>query len=333
VSIAAEGRRLRSLRPAKSRVDPWRPQAVLVEAERGRDGRLEEGITLILTGRECPFTCIYCDLWRHTLDQPTPVGAIPAQIERALASHPAAGRSWIKLYNASNFFDRKAVPPADRSRIVELLEPFDRVVVECHPRLVGRDCLEFSGAVRGRLEVAMGLETVHPEVLPRLNKEMDLELFAAACARLRSVGAAVRAFILVGLPWIDEEESAPWAARSVEWAAARGVETTVLIPMRGGNGEMERLQLRGEWRPPTLRQFEEAVDRSLESAAGTSLLADLWDLDRLTACPRCRGARVERLARINRGGTPLPPIVCAACAPPPGDIGSDRAARGARGEV
>ena len=29
------------------------------------------------------------------------------------------------------------------------------------------------------------LETIHPEILPRLNKQMTLDDFAAACARLR----------------------------------------------------------------------------------------------------------------------------------------------------
>ena len=39
------------------------------------------------------------------------------------------------------------------------VQPFDRVTVECHPRLVGRRWLEFADHVRGRLEVAMDLET------------------------------------------------------------------------------------------------------------------------------------------------------------------------------
>ena len=34
--------------------------------------------------------------------------------------------------------------------------------------------------LRGQLEVALGLETVHPEVLARLNKQMTLDDFARA---------------------------------------------------------------------------------------------------------------------------------------------------------
>ena len=34
--------------------------------------------------------------------------------------------------------------------------------------------------INGRLEIAMGLETVHPEVLRRLNKRMTLDDFERA---------------------------------------------------------------------------------------------------------------------------------------------------------
>ena len=47
-----------------------------------------------------------CDLWRHTLDEPTPDGAIPKQIEFALERLPQA--SVVKLYNTGKFFDSAA---------------------------------------------------------------------------------------------------------------------------------------------------------------------------------------------------------------------------------
>ena len=77
-------RRIRDLRPAKDAVDAWNPLGVLVEEERTPDRGLQPSITIFLAGAECPFTCVFCDLWKQTLVGATPEGAIPAQLDAAL---------------------------------------------------------------------------------------------------------------------------------------------------------------------------------------------------------------------------------------------------------
>ena len=57
---------------------------------------------------------------------------IPAQIRHALERLPSAQH--LKLYNAGNFFDPQAIPPEDYAEIARLAAPFERVIVECHPR-------------------------------------------------------------------------------------------------------------------------------------------------------------------------------------------------------
>ena len=71
----------RSRRPT---LDPWRHQGVIVEPERAADGGVVTTATVFLTGRECPWRCVMCDLWQHTIVDDTPRGAIPAQIMEAL---------------------------------------------------------------------------------------------------------------------------------------------------------------------------------------------------------------------------------------------------------
>ena len=80
----------------------------------------------------------------------------------------------IKLYNAGSFFDPRAVPEADYDAVAAELDGLSRVIVESHPALVGPRVDRFLEALRRRseaeavqLEVAMGLETVHPEALER----------------------------------------------------------------------------------------------------------------------------------------------------------------------
>jgi len=315
-AAALASRIVRELRPAKRPVDPWRPLAQFWESERTADGPEIAALTILLAGAECPFTCVFCDLWRETLDGPTPPGALPAQLRAALAEEsPLPCPAAAKLYNASNFFEPQAVPEEDDAELAALLAPFARVTVECHPRLVGRRCLAFAERLAGhggRLEVAMGLETVHPEALPRLNKGMTLADFDRAAAALAGAGIAMRAFVLVGAPFVAPEEAVEWAVRSTEHAFAQGAERVSLIPVRGGNGALEKVQVEGDFEPPNLERLEAAFERCLALGQGI-VTADLWDARRLARCPECAERRLARLAEMNRSGRLTSRAGCAAC--------------------
>jgi len=263
-----------------------------------------------LAGTECPFTCVFCDLWQYTFDEPTPPGAIPKQLEVALESGTAPDA--IKLYNASNFFDKNAVPPQDLEVIADRLAGIGEVTVECHPRLVGESCIRFAERLEGRLQVAMGLETIHPDVLPRLNKQMSLQDFLSASDLLHANRIGVRAFVLLSPPFVPVAEAVEWSLRTVEFALDHGIEVVSVIPMRGGNGEMERLAELGLFEPPTLSMLEEVMGRAVESRRGV-VLADLWDAEKLTACPICQEARLRRLRDMNRTGKVSSGVVCPQC--------------------
>ena len=308
---AARERWILRRRPRRPVLDPAVPNGFFTEQEPGGAGSAVSVATILLTNRECPWRCLMCDLWKHTLTKGVPKGAIPGQIRHALASLPPARR--IKLYNAGSFFDRRAVPPADHPEIANLVKGFDRVIVECHPALVGDSCVRFRDALSGsRLEVALGLETVHADVLERLNKRMTTESFARAASFLGAEGIALRVFVLVGLPFLGEAEGLEWTVKSVAFAFACGAEVVSLVPMRGGNGAMEALQARGDFSPPTLATVERAAARSLAVSRGF-VLTDLWDLDRFSRCPACFPERAERLGFMNLEQTVPPAVSCAAC--------------------
>jgi archaeosine synthase beta-subunit len=304
---------VRSLRAPKRRIDPWEPLGHLWEDERTRDGQLLSTLTVFLAGAECPFTCVFCDLWRETLDGVTPPGALPAQLRKTLESAgPMIGPAAVKLYNASNFFEPRAVPPDDETEILELVAPFSRVTVECHPRLIGDRCLRFAERLAGTLEVAMGLETVHPQALSRLGKGMTLANFDRAAEVLRQAGIGLRAFVLVAPPFVPPDEAVAWAVRSAEHAFAQGAERVSLIPVREGNGALEALRQSGDFHPPRLEQLEEALERCLALDGGI-VTADLWDARRFASCPECADVRLDRLDRMNRAGRAEPRTTCGAC--------------------
>lgn len=77
----------------------------------------------------------------------------------------------------------------------------------------------------GKLEIALGLETVRPVVLPRLNKQMTVEDFQRAVRFLSENEIATRAFILLRPPFLSETEGIEWALRSLE----RGLEQGLAI--------------------------------------------------------------------------------------------------------
>jgi radical SAM enzyme (TIGR01210 family) len=297
-------------RPAKNAVDPYRPYLFFVEQETTAAGSVDDVATIFLVNRECPWRCLMCDLWKNTTDRSVPQGAVPSQIEYALARLPPAQH--VKLYNSGNFFDARAVAPSDHAAIAGRVGHFRSVIVENHPSLCGQACLAFRDLLATELEVAMGLETVHPGVLPRLNKSMTLDDFSRAVEFLLSGRIAARAFILLRPPFVSEEEGIEWANRSLEFAFSIGVGCCVVIPTRGGNGALERLQAVGSFAPPKLSSLERVLEEGLAMKRGR-VFADLWDAHRFYDCPTCGPAREARLNEVNLTQRLPPRIACDRC--------------------
>jgi archaeosine synthase beta-subunit len=305
-------------RPARPQHDPWQHQGVLVEDERAADGSVARVATIFLTGRECPWRCVMCDLWQHTIAGDTPRGALVRQLDAALNGLRNAGAvpRHVKLYNASNFFDPRAVPESDYREIAARLAQFAHVTVESHPALIGERFYRFAHLLRSEangggapgLEVAMGLETAHPHALERLNKGFSLEQFAASAERIRNQGAAVRVFLLVKAPFIPISVQQEWTLRSTSFAFDCGASVVSLIPLRTGNGALEALGAA----EPALTELEAALDAALLDGRGR-VFADLWDVERFASCRSCFVDRQDRLRRTNLEQRVQPPVRCGVC--------------------
>jgi len=302
-------------RPPRPRVpDPNAPHGVFLERERLSSGMVVDSGVVLLTNRECPWRCLMCDLWKDTTRDSVPEGAIPRQVESAVRiwSDSGALPVQVKLYNGGSFFDPAAIPPADYEPVARRIAFARHVVVESHPLLVGDRARALRDMLSGSLEVALGLETAHPEVLRKLNKGFDLTQFARAADFLAAQRIALRVFILVNPPFLDGQSGLEWAVKSAGFAFACGAGSVTLIPTRAGNGAMERLRESGEFVPPTLAMLEEAQRAALALGRGR-VFADTWALEPFSSCPRCFAARRERLEAANQAQRDLPPVRCEAC--------------------
>ncbi len=306
---AARTRWIEAQRGPKNVLDPFIPYASLWEEEIGASGEPIPTATLFLTNRECPYRCLMCDLWKNTLDRRVPLGAIPAQIAWALERLPPARQ--IKLYNAGSFFDNQAIPPEDDEAIASLVSGFERVIVECHPSLVGDRCLRFAQRLSGKLEVALGLETAHEPTLERLNKRFTVADFRRSAALLRAHDIDLRVFLLLRPPFMTEAEGLEWACRSLDVAFDCGATVCCLIPTRVGNGAMEVLATAGLFALPTLASLEAAQEYGLRRNAGR-VFADLWDIETFAHC-ECAPARIARITAMNQTQRIPPPVVCSLC--------------------
>jgi len=300
--------------PRPAEPDPNSPHGVFLERELLASGAIVDSGVVLLTNRECPWRCLMCDLWKDTTRESVPVGAVPRQVEFAARTWSGLGTlpAQVKLYNSGSFFDPAAIPPADYAPIARTIDFARHVVVESHPLLVGDRALVLRDLLSGSLEVALGLETAHPEVLEKLNKKFDRAQFARAAEFLAAERIALRVFILVNPPFLDERSGLEWAVKSAEFAFACGAGAVTLIPTRAGNGAMERLRESGEFVPPTLATLEAAQRAALALGRGR-VFADTWELEPFSTCPHCLAARRERLETANRTQRSVPPIRCQAC--------------------
>ncbi len=301
------GKWITSRREDKNEVNIHEPYAFLVEKERLADGTVADVATIFLTNKECPFTCLMCDLWKNTTDVPVPPGSIPRQIEFALERLPTVRH--IKLYNSGNFFDPKAIPVEDYDAIAAILSDFQTVLVENHPKLLGDRVLDFKKMLRGELQVAIGLETVHPEILPLLNKQMTVGDFRSAVRFLNRNDILSRTFILLRPPFMDEKEGVQWAKKSIEFAFDCGVECSVVIPTRTGNGALDHLEKSGYFHQPDISSLEEVLDYGIGLQKGR-VFADLWDLERFASCDKCLVQRRSRMHKMNLQQLLIPKIIC-----------------------
>ena len=241
-----------------------------------------------------------CDLHRDTTDRPSPPGAIPTQIrwsiERRIRASPGPPPlGFIKLYNAGNFFDAASIPPSDYAEIADLCAPFERVIVENHPR-IGRSRHRRWSQHRRSTEIAIGLESVQPGWHDAMDKQTTRDEIDAYAAEVIAGGGTVRCFVIFGYPGQTVAESVRWTRLTVRHAAAIGARHVSIVPARVGEGWNGR---GGELPTITpedcLTVLTSVLGDGDSRDGGPVVTVDTWAMDR---CPIVD--RIETLSRRQR---------------------------------
>lgn len=254
----------------------------MVENEIVPGGGVETGLTILLRGPACPIGCTMCDLHRTALPHACGPGDVPAQIRSAIDGLPAGvsipDLRFIKLYNGGNFLDAAAVPPVDYQTIASMVNPIGRVVFENHPRVGSRRLATVAGLL-DRFEVAIGLESVQPGLLRRLNKRTTRDEIDRYAARVQHLGGTVRIFLIIGAPRLSIDESMRWAMLSVRHAVAIGASHVSLVPARTGHGWGGDAVRLPDVRPADALRLLRRLHRR-HAGEPVAITVDTWDMDR-----------------------------------------------------
>ena len=288
-----------NLRTAGAVVDPTAPPAVVTEQEPDENGVIKQATTVFLIGKECPFRCLMCDLWKHTTSEPTPPGALVRQLSQVLPQ--IQHREIIKLYNASNFFDPQSVPLTDRNGLATLVQDFETVVIENHPKLLSNKVPEFAARLNGQLQVAMGLETADERILRWLNKQMTVADYERACEFLIKHGITIRTFLLLPAPGVESTDALSHTVSSVRKALDCGSRVTSLIPLRAGNGVMDWLLNERLVHLPDLSSVANTFASALKLRREKQqrIFLDLWNIETLATTEKHADDLRKQLHRWN----------------------------------
>lgn len=122
----------------------------------------------------------------------------------------------------------------------------------------------------------MGLETVQPRWLDRLEKQMTRDQFDHYAKWLSAAGVDLRVFLIFGVPGGTVSEAIRWARLSVRHAIAASARHISLIPAREGLGWKGE----GKQLPPiTLEILCELQRRAIRDADGRAVVTiDLWGI-------------------------------------------------------
>ncbi len=149
-----------------------------------------------------------CGYAKDTLGRSATPAELAEQLDRALARYQE--EPYVKVYTSGSFLDDREVDPASRAALVRAFSGrARRLLFETLPEFATSETLEpLREAFSGEVEVALGLESTHPDVLGRLvHKNAPPREYLDAGDRVRALGLRAKAYLLLKPPYLTESEA------------------------------------------------------------------------------------------------------------------------------
>ncbi len=194
--------------------------------------------------------------------------------DRHRREHWAVGSSFTTAVISSiRVAFRPPITPRSQPAVSRSRESWSRIIRSLVPDRLQR----FRDLINAPLEVAVGLETVQPRWLNRLEKQMSRDDFDRYARWLRNEGVDLRVFVIIGVPGVSASESIRWARLSVRHAIACGARHVSLIPARSGHGWNGRAEQLPKLSVDAILELQRAAIMDADGRAAITI--DLWDLD------------------------------------------------------
>ncbi|SIR29903.1 hypothetical protein SAMN05421858_2151 [Haladaptatus litoreus] len=267
---------MRDIRAKKEKhYDPHEPTRVWLDEDNTPDG-VYKSLTIILNTGGCRWAraggCTMCGYVAESVEGGS-VGheALMDQIEVCLAherENADEKSGLIKIYTSGSFLDEREVGAETRRAIAETFSDRDRIVVESLPDFVEQEKLEDFTGIGLETDVAIGLETANDRVRKDcVNKYFDFEQFIEASEHAESVGAGIKAYLLMKPPFLSEADAVQDMKESIR-KCAEYAHTVSMNPTNVQRYTMvDDLYFRNGYRPPWLWSVCEVLQDTADAPA------------------------------------------------------------------
>lgn len=226
-------------------VTVWRSHDLL-------DGRKAASLTMILRTVGCRWNrCTMCGYASE--GAPATADDLVAQFERAM-QRSSSEVQMVKIYTSGSFLDPLEMPEKARDEILQRLEALGikRLVIESRPEYITAERVEVCLS-RLETEFAVGLETSNDLIRQHIiRKGFCFADFVAASEVVHGQGGRVKAYLLQKPPLLSEGEALRDAIASARMARDYADVLSLNLCNVQRNTQVERMWVRGEYRPPWL---------------------------------------------------------------------------------
>lgn len=213
--------------------------------------------TLILSSGKCAWgECFACGWGRKVGPEPS-LHRLKDILDEEFRNLKKEKFDRLKVFASGSFLDDKQFPATIRRYLAKKCfeHGIRELIVESRPEFVTAEKLADFNAVK--LTVAIGLEVADNALLKKYSKGFTVEDYAKAAKILRDLGCKVRTYIMVGLPFAENQAAV--TKKSVEFARKYSDSIVLINTFPHSAAPIFDMWVSGKWKPLDRKQFKEIV--------------------------------------------------------------------------